>query len=141
MQGEEDRYDRPHEELVKGFKDYIQEQVERFGGRYSPVEIIRMRLYDKTKSSLNEEEMSFFYPLRVAWDALTHDRYKPGSFRELLVGSVLLSEYQSSHEPAIKLSHPLQVRAIDALTEAVGISHERGQTEIEIPEKFRYYDK
>jgi hypothetical protein len=85
--------------------------------------------------------LSFFSPLGFAWEALTYDRYEPGSFGEYLAGSRLHFEYQYSHEPAIKLSHPLQVRVIDALTEAVGIPHERGQTEIEIPEKLRYYDK
>jgi hypothetical protein len=140
-QGELSWYERPHEELVKGFQDYIQEKGKLFGGRSSPVEIIRMRLYEETNSSLNREKMSFFFPLRVAWDALTYHRYEPGSFREYLVGSMLQSEYKCSHEPAIKLSHPLQVRVIDSLTEAVGIPHQKGQAVIEIPEKLRDYDK
>jgi hypothetical protein len=33
------------------------------------------------------------------------------------------------------------VRALDAMTEAVGIPHQRGKTDIEIPEKLRNYNK
>jgi hypothetical protein len=37
----------------------------------------------------------------------------------------------------VKLTHPLQVRLLDALTEAVGIPHQRGQTVIEIPKNLK----
>jgi hypothetical protein len=48
--------------------------------------------------------------------------------------------YQATHEPTIKLSDP-QIHIIDALTEAVGIPYQKGQAEIEIPEKLRNYNK
>jgi hypothetical protein len=52
----------------------------------------------------------------------------------------LSSYYQHScvtgEKPTIKLN-PVQVQIIDALTEAVGIPHKKGQAEIEIPEKLR----
>jgi hypothetical protein len=40
-----------------------------------------------------------------------------------------------------KLTHPMQVRVLDALAEAGGVPHQRGQTEIEIPEKLRNYNQ
>ncbi len=48
--------------------------------------------------------------------------------------------YKHNPEPTLKLSVP-QIRVINALTEAVGIPHKRGQAEIEIPEKFRDIEK
>jgi hypothetical protein len=33
------------------------------------------------------------------------------------------------------------VRVLDALTEAAGVPHQRGQTEVEIPEKVRKYNQ
>jgi hypothetical protein len=53
-----------------------------------------------------------------------------------LGGSYLSGKYKRNGEATIKLSDP-QVRIIDALTEAVGIPHKRGQAEIEIPEELR----
>jgi hypothetical protein len=44
-------------------------------------------------------------------------------------------------EPKIKLTHPTEVRVLDAPTEAAGVPHQRGQTEIEIPEKLRNYNR
>jgi hypothetical protein len=139
MQEQQGWYSMPHGQLVKAFQDYIQEKGKLFGGRYSPVEIIRMRLDWETKSSLNKEEMSFYFPLRFAWDALAYDRYEPGSLEERKAGAAVEYHYHGTHEQAIKLSHPLQVRIIDALTEAVGIPHQKGQAEIEIPKNLKHY--
>lgn len=82
----------------------------------------------------------FFSQLRAAWDVLAYDRYEPGSIVESEAGSDLQIDYLMTHENVIKLSR-LQVRVIDALAEAVGIPHERGQAEIEIPQKLRDYNK
>jgi hypothetical protein len=49
--------------------------------------------------------------------------------------------YQATHEPVIKLSDPVQIKTIGALTEAVGLPHERGQSVIKIPEKLKSYNK
>jgi hypothetical protein len=35
----------------------------------------------------------------------------------------------------------MQVRVLDALVEAANVPHQRGQTEIEIPEKLRNYNR
>jgi hypothetical protein len=48
--------------------------------------------------------------------------------------------YQKTQESRIKLSEP-QVKMVDALTEATGIPRQRGQAEIEIPEKLRNYSQ
>ena len=82
-----------------------------------------------------------FFTLRSAWDALAYDRYEIGSKEEGLAGSVLQAYSSATHEPTIKLSDLKQVRLIDALTEAAGIPHQRGQAEVEIPEKLRNYNK
>jgi hypothetical protein len=89
----------------------------------------------------NEQEGEFFSTLRYAWDTLVYDRYKTGSHTEQLAGSTLWGYYQATQEPTIKLFDPVQVRMMDAMTEAVGIPHEKGQAEFEIPEKLRHWNK
>jgi hypothetical protein len=79
-------------------------------------------------------------PIRKAWDALAYDHYKEYSFTKHMVGLHLSGHYQRTHESVIKLTRP-QARVLDALTEAVGIPHQRGQAEIEIPEKARHYEE
>jgi hypothetical protein len=56
-----------------------------------------------------------------------------------MAGVSLWDYHRQSHKPSIKLTHPTQVQIIDALTEAVGIPHEKGKSEIPIPEKLRDY--
>jgi hypothetical protein len=89
------------------------------------------------RPSIAEKENNFFWQLRSAWDALAYDHFEPGSARENTAGVSLWDYHRQSHKPSIKLTHPTQVQIIDALTEAVGISHEKGQTEIPIPEKLK----
>jgi hypothetical protein len=146
-------YGRPREELVKDLQSYIkqrkQELIEhQFGEDITPAEVIRLRLEAeeseslnlvRNKPSLDQKEGNFFWQLRAAWDALAYDHYNPGSDTEMYTGIAMWSYYRRSHKPAIKLSHPSQVQAIDAMTEAVGIPHQKGQAEIEIPEKLRNY--
>ena len=81
------------------------------------------------------------FTVRSAWDALSYDRYEPGSREEGLAGSVLQAYSGATREPSIKLTHPMQVKVLDALTEAAGVPHQRGKTEIEIPEKLRNYNQ
>ena len=87
------------------------------------------------------ERGEIFFTVRSAWDALAYDRYEPGAREEGLAGSVLQAHYDATHEPTIKLTYPMQVRVLDALTEAAHIPHQRGQTEIEVPEKLRNYNQ
>jgi hypothetical protein len=58
-----------------------------------------------------------------------------------MAGNTLYHHYLRTREPVIKLSHPIQIRIIGALTQAVGIPHQKGQAEIEIPEKLKHYLK
>jgi hypothetical protein len=92
--------------------------------------MIRGELSLQTKT-LNKEKKRFFQPILAAWGILTYDRAK---FFKDLIPSSLSREYPG--ETTIKLD-PFQTRIIDALTEAFDIPHERGQAEIEIPEKLR----
>jgi hypothetical protein len=91
--------------------------------------------------SANSELGDHLFTVRTAWDALAYNRYEPGSREEGLAGSVLQAYHGATREPTIKLTHPMQVRVLDAFTEAAGVPHQRGQTEIEIPEKLRNYNQ
>ena len=64
-----------------------------------------------------------------------------GSKEEGLAGSILQAYHSETREPVIKLTNPKQVQLLDAMAEAAGIRHERGQTEITIPEKLRNYNQ
>ena len=135
-----------HERLVKSFQALLREQQQLYTAIRSPEErevlppeaIIRKQL-DWYADTPNKEKAETFFVLRSAWDALAYDRYEIGSQEEGLAGSVLQAYYAATHEPTIKLSDPRQVRLLDALTEAAGIPHQRGQAEVEIPEKLRNY--
>jgi hypothetical protein len=70
-----------------------------------------------------------------------YEHYKPGSSEENFAARSLQYYYQFTSKPGIILCNPLQIRVLDALTEAVGIPHERGMAEIEIPEKLRHYNE
>jgi hypothetical protein len=142
----------PHEKLVESFRGLIKEQQEvhaglRSFGEYahepevlSPERAVRGML-DWYAGSANKEMGEHMFTVRSAWDALSYDRYEPGSREEGLAGSVLQAYYSATREPSIKLTHPMQVRVLDALAEAAGVSHQRGQTEVEIPEKVRNYNQ
>ena len=137
-----------HERLVKSFQTLIREQQQIYSSIRTPGErevlppeaIVRKQL-DWYADTPNKEKGETFFTLRSAWDALAYDRYEIGSKEEGLAGSVLQAYYAATHEPTIKLSDPRQVRLLDALTEAAGIPHQRGQAEVEIPEKLRSYTK
>ena len=60
---------------------------------------------------------------------------------EGLAGSFLQAFHSATREPVIKLTNPKQVQLLDAMAEAAGIRHERGQTEITIPEKLKNYNQ
>ena len=142
----------PHEQLVESFRALIKENQETysklrsFGESYHerevlPPETVVRNVLDWYSDSANKEQGEIFFTVRSAWDALAYDRYEPGSREEGLAGSVLQAHYAATHEPTIKLPDPMQVRVLDALTEAAHIPHQRGQTEIEVPEKLRNYNQ
>src|SRR4051794_28744485 len=99
--------------------------------------IVRMKL--RAEEGVEDNPRAdLFSPIRLAWDTIAYDRYEAGSDAERGAG-VSLNFYSMDRDggSTIKLSDPLQVKVIDALTEAVGIPHEKGQTEFEIPEQLR----
>jgi hypothetical protein len=129
---------RPHEELVKAFQNHVQEMEQGSRGDFVPAEFIKAMIV--SQGDLRNREEDFYMQLSSAWDVVAYDFYEPGSFFEHHAGKTLSDYYKYSNVEAIKLSDP-QVRILDALTEAVGIPHEQGQPEIEIPEKLRNYHK
>ena len=142
----------PHEKLVESFRGLIKEQQEVHTGLrsfaeyahepevLSPERAVRSVL-DWYAGSANKEMGEHMFTVRSAWDALSYDRYEPGSREEGVAGSVLQAYYGATREPTIKLTHPMQVRVLDALTEAAGVPHQRGKSEVEIPEKLRNYNQ
>jgi hypothetical protein len=88
----------------------------------------------------DKAERNFWWPINKAWDALAYNHYKQSSWSKHIAGLQLSGHYQRTRESIIKLSDP-QVRIIDALAEAVGIPHKRGQTDIEIPQEARGYEE
>jgi hypothetical protein len=131
MQEHQSWSERPHEELVKAFKNYVQEQLQKTEGVLSPEEIICLRL-----AKIPKEAGDLYLPLIYAWDALAHDGYKRWSMSMNFAVWGLTDYYQRTQKTTIELSGP-QIRIIDALTEACGIPHERELAVIEIPEKLR----
>ena len=86
-------------------------------------------------------ERDFWAPINKAWDALTYytydhdyDHYEVYSAVKHGAALYLDRYYERTGETTIKLSDP-QIRIIDALTEACGIPHKRGQAEFEIPQE------
>jgi hypothetical protein len=142
----------PHEQLVATFRSLIREHQDTYAKLHSigenphepevlsPETAVRGVL-DWYAGSANTEMGEHMFTVRSAWDALSYDRYEPGSREEGLAGSVLQAYYGATREPSIKLTHPMQVKVLDALAEAAGVPHQRGQTEIEIPEKLRNYNR
>jgi hypothetical protein len=136
-----------HEQLVSSIKGLIREHQQVYTRFRSPQDrevlppetIIRSVLDWYSSSSM--EQGDTFFTLRSAWDALAYDQYETGSKEEGLAGSVLQAYYSATREPAIKLTDPKQVLLLGAMAEAAGIPHQRGQTEIVIPEKLRNYNQ
>ena len=142
----------PHEQLVQSFRGLIRDHQAIYQQLHSihenphepevlsPETAVRGVL-DWYAGSANKEMGEHMFTVRSAWDALSYDRYEPGSREEGLAGSVLQAYYGATREPTIKLTHPMQVKVLDALTEAAGVPHQRGKTEVEIPEKARNYNQ
>jgi hypothetical protein len=133
-----------HEALVRNLRSLIRENQQVYQQLRSPTErevlppetVIRNAL-DWYEGASDEEKGEPLFTLRNAWDALNYDRYEVGSREEGLAGALLQSYYSSTGESSVKLTDPKQVKLFDAMAEAAGISHPRGQTEIEIPEHAR----
>jgi hypothetical protein len=137
-----------HEQLVTSIKGIIREQQSVYEQLRSPRErevlppetIIRSALDWHAGATQDEEQGDMLFNLRSAWDALAYDKYETGSKEEGLAGSAMQAYYGATREPVIRLTEPKQVQMLDAMAEAAGIQHQRGQTEIPIPEKLRNYN-
>jgi hypothetical protein len=134
---QQDWYERPHEELVKAFQNYVQERVQANEGQFSPAEIIAGWL--RFGHRLDRKIEDLYSQLRLAWDALAFDYYTPSSRDDFRAGEVLHNQYIIAKGGDIKLSDPLQIKVIDVLTEAIGIPHQKGQSVIKIPGKLEDY--
>jgi hypothetical protein len=140
---QQDWYERSHGRLVKTYRKQIQEEsqeLQRVGQFLSAEDIIHLKLENNIKKS-SEEQYAFYATLSDAWDALAYDRYEPGSSTERAAGCRLGGYSSYSGKTTIELYNQELIWAIDAMAEAVGIPHKRGQREIEIPEKLRNYFK
>ena len=136
-----------HEQLVTSIKGLIREHQNVYDTLRSsqeravlpPETVIRNVLEWYASSSMEQEDT--YSTLLSAWDALAYDKYETGTKEEGLAGSLLQSYYGETKEPSIKLTNPKQVLLLGAMAEAAGVPHQRGQTEITIPEKLRHYNK
>jgi len=154
---------RPHEDLVRAFRGLLWQERRRhgeFAPNFPPAAIIRQELETKTAHSHtlpyaeDVQKREFFSTLRAAWDAIAYEHYPTEHHRRLRPGELDADQMKARwdlsirhwnaknrgepHPELIRLA-PMQVRILDALAEAVGIPHQRGQTEIAIPEPFRNY--
>ena len=151
-----------HEELVQAFRQLIDTQIQedlRFKGerhslRTSPALIIRnaLRVQEQFlgQSGYGVHERGWFYSkIATAWNVIAYDHYRTrdgveDAWEQHWAADHLSVAYQRAKamgEPraAILKLAPRQVQILDALAEAAAIPHQRGQREIEIPERHRYY--
>jgi hypothetical protein len=154
---------------VQGFRHLIDTQIqeslrlrgERHSLRAYPATIIRGNLayqgmfagyeYGGKDNQLISERGTFYAKLGKAWDAIAYDHYRRRDgvedwFEMNLAGRNVSGAYQLAQargesRPEIITLDPLQTQILDALAEAADIPHQRGQSEIEIPEKLRDYHR
>jgi len=137
----------PYETLVKRLRAMISEnqsvyQSFRFSNEREalpPETIIRSVLEWHADTPGEKGETSFL--LRNAWDALNFERYEIGSREAMLAGSTLQAYHGATGEESVKLTNPKEIMMLDAMAEAAGISRERGQADIPIPQNAMYYNK
>jgi len=161
--GERQRWsEASHERLVQAFRNLIQQKQQFWEGfvGQSPVTIVRDALLNQehrgfgTYDKLAREQGAFYLDIRHAWDVIAFESYKreaaegwpdasrynqSSARRGLSLTYIRAKERQEPRPEMIKLD-PLQSKILDALAEAADIPHQRGQADIEIPERFRPYD-
>jgi hypothetical protein len=151
--------------LVRAFRGLIWKERQallnegRKTGLFPPAIIINNAFRDQTSLWMSPDPMvqqraAFFRPIQDAWYAIAyeHFRYEPDKYaptgepalEQQFAGETLSFRYQRAHvlrepRPEIIKLDPQQGKILDALAEAANIPHQRGQTEIEIPENLRYY--
>lgn len=142
---ERGRHGWSHEHLVKEFRSYIQDQqqLRRYGAE--PTGIIHEKLtwlwgLGSAKGGGNKQEVGFWSPIQYAWGVVAYEYFKTDVIAQNEAVFGLSGYYQRTHESVIRLNDP-QMQILDALTEAVGMPHHKGQVEIVIPENLRDYNK
>jgi hypothetical protein len=160
--------DAPYEQLVQGFRNLInqaiQGEIRQTGRRYAtafPAKIIKGELGLQQSRNLTEwdrQKADFYAKIYDAWDVVAFEHFPDwaheGSAWEQREGDLPMTQqfaaenmsrvYQRAlamgvPRPELIKLDPQQVKILDALAEAVGILHQRGQAEIEIPENLKYY--
>lgn len=152
---------------MQGFRKLIDTQIqqdlrikgERHSLRTYPALIIRNALGVQEQSIPSEyggkdnhvfSDRGWFYStIEDAWDVIAYDHYRrrdgvEDAFEKHWAADNLSVAYQRAKalgepRPEIIKLQPRQVQILDALAEAADLPHQRGQSEIEIPEKQRYY--
>lgn len=124
-----------HEQLVRGFRDYLQwQQPKNRRQDRSNEELVSMRLFNRWGDSPPGSERQRFYAhLITAWELVAYDRYEPGSQAERHAALTIARAYE--FDPVIRLNDA-ESRTLDVMTEAVGIPRRRRQRQIPIPEKY-----
>jgi hypothetical protein len=157
--------ERPHEELVAAFRQAIRLKFQEVGERakyFTPAKLIRYELEELERwrrlSGVTVEQQQraeAIGPIYDAWLVITyahHGKGYPvisadgkevnytGFIERARTGSILSCRYRETGQSTIRLSEP-QRRILEALAEAADIPYQKGQTEIEIPEKLREYGR
>jgi hypothetical protein len=148
--------DAPHEQFVGAFRGLIQQERQRYGDlahRFSPAYIVRKELKQQENFRLSikpehKQRAEFFKTIRQAWDAIAYEHYQwqPGHLSEYQINARwdLSIEHWNAKDrqdpnPELIRLDPMQVKILDALAEAADIPHQRGQSEVAIPEHLRDY--
>jgi hypothetical protein len=128
---------KTHQELVAAFRAHIDHKMKWgiLGDKPVPAHRqIEERLRQVLSNSpYRSEKERYFKPLHAAWQLITYDRLEPGTEDERSATAAILDAYRDN--PVIQLNET-QVRTLDAMAEAAGIPHQRGQNSLTIPEKY-----
>jgi hypothetical protein len=149
--------ERSHEALVAAFRQAIrrsrQRELEARGEHWSPVHIIQSELFhqaqfrymsDRGRYAAYKQLGEFYTPIYRAWDVIAYEHFGRGSDDMGAEGRHAARLHLSRHmkqtgQTVITLSAQ-QTRILDALAEAADIPHQKGHTDIEIPEYLRGYE-
>ncbi len=141
MEGEESRYDIPHEKLVgfiKGVLTQARADYENEGLEFDPVVWIGKRLTSRTIRS----ERGFIHKrpklgvsLSYAWDAISEPYIKSQDYRRI-IKYILRSETASAGSNLVTLE-PGAVKFLDAMAEAVDIPYTRGVATFDLLKNIR----
>jgi hypothetical protein len=145
--------DRSHEELVAGFREAIRQKKQELGeiaDSFSPAKIIQSELLEQLQYNVSNpttpegrQRLEFFSPIHKAWYVIAYDYYgvgsrDSGSYTRHLAGLELSDYWKRTGQTTITLSEP-QRRILEALADAADIPHQKGLTEIPIPEQLSGY--